>query len=80
MNRLSIKPELTIADSKKPMLVSRCKEFEVCKRVKNKPVVVTLDKEIRESRAYAEMSQALSIYHGEQRSIPETDDDAGDEY
>ena len=31
-------------------------------------------------RAYAEMSQALSIYHGEQRSIPETDDDAGDEY
>lgn len=40
----------------------------------------TTDKEIKESRAYAEMSQALSIYHGEQRSIPETDDDAGDEY
>ena len=43
MNGLSIKPELMaddmrsrLTDSEKPMLVSRCKEFEVCESVKNK--------------------------------------------
>ena len=43
LKHLDIKPELMVADmrsrlpdSKKPMFISRCKEFEVCKRVKNK--------------------------------------------
>ena len=43
LKHFDIKPGLMVADmhsrlpdSEKPMFVSRCKEFEVCERVKNK--------------------------------------------
>ena len=43
LKHLGINPTLMVADmrsrlpdSKKPMFISRCKAFEVCKRVKNK--------------------------------------------
>jgi len=31
-------------------------------------------------RAYAELSECLTVFHGGKRTIHETDDDAGDEY